>query len=162
MARPLTSDGGGDILNGRADWVYEEEIFNRNGQAYWWSPDSKYIAFLKFDDSPVSKFTLVNHLPTRLRFDEIPYPKAGDPNPIVKVGIVRVDGGLPNFVELPGYDPADTLISRVGWLPGSESVYIYVQNRTQTWLDVCVASIDGGPARKLFRDTTEAWVDDTG
>jgi dipeptidyl aminopeptidase/acylaminoacyl peptidase len=162
MARPLTTDGGGAILNGRADWVYEEEIFNRNGQAYWWSPDSKYIAFLRFDDSPVSKFTLVNHLPTRLKVDEIPYPKAGDPNPIVKVGIVDVERGTPHFVELPGYDPTDTLIARVGWVPGSESVYIYVQNRIQTWLDVCVANVDGGPARKLFRDTTAAWVDDTG
>ena len=49
------TDGGGDILNGKGDWVYEEEIFYRNGQAYWWSPDGKQIAFLRFDDGPVRR-----------------------------------------------------------------------------------------------------------
>ena len=62
--KQLTHDGGGDILNGKGDWVYEEEIFNRNGQAYWWSPDGKQIAFLRFDDAPVQRFNLVD-LPIR-------------------------------------------------------------------------------------------------
>ncbi|MFL5331128.1 MAG: DPP IV N-terminal domain-containing protein [Gemmataceae bacterium] len=157
--RPLTVDGGGPILNGRADWVYEEEIFNRNGQAYWWSPDSKHIAFMRFDDSPVKEFTVVNHLPTRLDVEKIPYPKAGDPNPTVKLGIVPAIGGPPVFAELP-YPAEDMLISGVGWFPDGKSAYVYVQNRTQTWLDVCQVPVNGGPVRKLFRETTKAWVDD--
>jgi len=152
MERPLTVDGGGNILNGRADWVYEEEIFERAGGAFWWSPDSKHIAFLRFDDSPVSQFTVVNHLPTRLNVEQIPYPKAGDPNPIVKLGIINVVGGPPVFVDLPGYDPADTLISRVGWLPDSRAAYCYVQNRTQTWMDVCLVPLNGGSVRSCSRD----------
>src|SRR5262249_22364916 len=61
--RQLTTDGGGKISNGKADWVYYEEIFDRNERAYWWSPDSKQIAFFRFDDAPVHEFTVVDNIP---------------------------------------------------------------------------------------------------
>jgi dipeptidyl-peptidase-4 len=161
--KALTTDGGGPILNGRADWVYEEEIFNRVAHPFWWSPDSTRIAFMRFDDTPVKAFTVVNHIPTRLNVEQVSYPKAGDPNPLVKLGIAAIDGTTPTFVDFTGYDPKDFLIARVGWTPDSKSVYCYVQNRVQSWLDVCLTSLEcTSPVRKLFRDTTRAWVDDTG
>jgi dipeptidyl-peptidase 4 len=58
--KQLTADGGSDVFNAKGDWVYEEEIFNRSGQAYWWSPDGKQLTFLRFDDTPVKKFNLVD------------------------------------------------------------------------------------------------------
>src|SRR5262249_43126386 len=61
--RALTTDGGGPVSNGKADWVYFEEIFRRNWQAYWWSPDSAHLAFLRFDDTPVPRFTVIDHIP---------------------------------------------------------------------------------------------------
>ena len=91
--KALTTDGGGVVFNGKGDWVYSEEIFNRGGRAYWWSPDSKSIAFLRFDDAPVKKFTIVDHLPTRLDVETQPYPKAGDPNPLASLHVVPVGGG---------------------------------------------------------------------
>lgn len=160
--KALTTDGGGEILNGKADWVYEEEVFDRRGKPFWWSPDSKAIAFMRFDDTPVPKFTIVNQIPTRLKVERESYPKAGDPNPLVKLGVVAVAGGEPRFIDLNGYDPADTLIVRAGWLPDSQSVYLYLMNRVQTWLDVCTAGAAGSPMKKLFRDTTPAWVDEPG
>src|SRR5262249_16951600 len=81
----LTKDGGGEILNGKADWVYEEEVFLRRGKPFWWSPDSTHIAYMRFDDTPVPKFTVVNQIPVHQRIEHISYPKAGDPNPLVKV-----------------------------------------------------------------------------
>lgn len=160
--RALTTDGGGAILNGKADWVYFEEVFDRNGKAYWWSPDGNSIAYLRFDDAPVHKFTLVNPLPLRQNVEAYPYPKAGDPNPQVTLHVVSTAGGDPIAVDLHNYSPSDSIICRVGWLPDSTKLYFYVQNRAQTWLDFCTSASSGGPVTKLFRETTKAWVNDPG
>ena len=113
--KQLTTDGGKDIFNAKGDWVYEEEIFNRNGKAYWWSPDGKQIAFLRFDDAPVKKFNLVDLMPVAGRLESYAYPKPGDPNPLVKIGVVSADGGKPTFLDMGDYKPEDTVIARVGW-----------------------------------------------
>jgi dipeptidyl aminopeptidase/acylaminoacyl peptidase len=160
--KQLTHDGGGDILNGKGDWVYEEEIFLRNGRAYWWSPDGKQLAFMRFDDAPVKKFTLVDTTQTRGRVETYPYPKAGDPNPLVSVGVVPADGGSPTFLDLGDYKPEDIVVSRVGWLPDSKGVFAYVQNRTQTWLDFVVWDTPAAKPRKVFREQAYAWVEDLG
>ena len=159
----LTRDGGGEILNAKGDWVYEEEIFNRNGRAYWWSPDGKQLAFLRFDDTPVKKFTIVDTAGTaRGRVETISYPKAGDPNPLVGIGVVRADGGTPAVLDLGEYPPKDIVISRVGWLPDSKGVFAYVQNRTQSWLDFVVWDTPDAKPRKVFREQGPAWVEDLG
>lgn len=160
--KALTSDGGGPILNGKADWVYEEEIFNRNEEAYRWSPDSKHIVFLRLDDTPVKNFAVVNHIPTRLNVENYPYPKAGDPNPLVKLGIVNIDGSEAKFVDLGDYKPDDMLIARIGWLPEGNSAYAYLTNRVQNFMDIIFAPVTGSPPQKVVHDTTKAWVDDTG
>jgi dipeptidyl-peptidase 4 len=160
----LTRDGGGSISNGKADWVYYEELFNRNHKAFWWSPDSAHIAFLHFDDSKVPKYTLID--PTqRAQSPEIDtYPKAGATNPSVKLGIASAGSDTLSWVDLSALAPPGDplLISRVGWLPDGKHAYFYLQDRVQTWLDVCTTGIEGGKPVKLLRDTTKAWVDDPG
>jgi dipeptidyl-peptidase-4 len=158
----LTTDGSDLISNGKADWVYFEELFERHWQAYWWSPDSKHLAFLRFDDKPVHQFTVVDQIPTRQKVEAAPYPKSGDPNPLVKLGIVSVAGGPVGWTNLGDYSETSSLLVRVGWTPDSEKVYFYVQDRAQTWLDYCTVSGEGGEPKRLFRETTKAWVDDPG
>jgi dipeptidyl aminopeptidase/acylaminoacyl peptidase len=158
----LTADGGQDVLNGKSDWVYEEEIFDRNGKAYWWSPDGTSLAFLHFDDAPVKKFNLIDLSAPTGRLVSYAYPKPGDPNPHVKIGVVSADGGKPAFLDMGDYKPEDTLIARVGWVAKSNTVYAYVQNRTQTWLDFVTWSAPDAKPKRLFRETTKAWVEDTG
>jgi dipeptidyl aminopeptidase/acylaminoacyl peptidase len=160
--KQLTTDGGGDVLNARGDWVYEEEIFNRNGKAYWWSPDGTRLAYLRFDDAPVKRFNLVNLNTPRGQLEAYPYPKAGDPNPAVRVGVVSASGGPPALLDLGDYNPDDLVIARVGWMPDSKSVFAYVQNRTQTWLDYAVWEAADAKPKQLFRETTKAWVEDLG
>jgi dipeptidyl-peptidase-4 len=162
VEKQLTTDGGGDILNARGDWVYEEEIFNRAGRAYWWSPDGTQLAFLRFDDAPVRKFNIVDLLPTRGKLETYPYPKPGDPNPLVCIGVVPAAGGKPVFLDMGKYVPEDTLVTRVGWLPDSKGVFAYVQNRTQTWLDFVVWKTPAAKPDAVIRDTTKAWVEDPG
>jgi dipeptidyl-peptidase 4 len=160
--RALTKDGSDTIFNGRADWVYYEEIFNRSRRAYWWSPDSTALVFLRFDDTPVKKFTVLDTLPVAQRSEATPYPKAGAPNPRVKVGIVPLGGGPVQWAALKKYPEDSTLIIRAGWLPDSDRVYFYAQDRTQTWLDFCTVGREGGEPATLFRDRTKAWTEDPG
>jgi len=160
--RALTTDGSALISNGKMDWVYWEEIGNRRGQAYWWSPDSSRLAFVRYDDTPVHKFAVIDHEPTRQKVEQGAYPKAGDPIPFVKLGIVSVAGGPVVFVDLDDYSEGSMLLTRAGWTPDSAKVFFYVQDRAQTWLDFCTAARTGGKPKRLFRDKTRAWVSDPG
>lgn len=160
--RRLTLGGGNRLRRGLADWVYGEEIFNRNDRAYWWSPDSAWIAFLEFDDRPVPAHTVVNDAQGERRVEPTPYPRSGEPNPHVRLGLVPVTGGDVKWTDLSNYDRDKMLISNVSWRPDSRAAIAYVQDRAQTWLDVVSVPVDGGTPRKLFRETTRAWVESTG
>ena len=61
----LTTDGSDVVFNAKMDWVYWEEIGNRVSNAYWWSPDSTHLAFVRYDDAPVHKFTVLDPMPLR-------------------------------------------------------------------------------------------------
>ena len=155
--RALTSDGNPELINGRLDWVYSEELYGRgNHRGYWWSPDSSRLAFLQFDEKPVPEYTLVDdttYHPSVQRWD---YPKAGDPNPTLRLGVVSVSGGPAHWIDTAKY--TDHLIVNVGWSPGGRLVF-HVQDRQQTWLDFNVADAETGAAQTLFRETTQAWVE---
>ena len=157
--RALTRNGGERLLNGKADWVYYEEVFNRNWQAYWWSPNSRYLAFFQTDNSPVKNFTLVNDLTPDPTVERTPYPRPGEPNPRVRLAIVEVAGSTPVFADLSDYDTEGHLITGVGWWPDNSAAYCFVQDRAQTWLDVCSVPVAGGKLTRLFRDRTKAWVE---
>jgi dipeptidyl-peptidase 4 len=180
--KQLTRDGTERIHNGYLVWVYEEELYGRgNNRGYWWSPDSKKIAFLRLDDTPVPRFVLSNEVPNDPVIEDTRYPKAGDPNPWVRLGIaditksslvpnvsripgsdrlpasVRRIGDAVQFVDISNYKPEDVLIGRVTWTPDSASVVFQAQNREQTFLDLNAASLDG-KVRKQFTETSPAWV----
>jgi dipeptidyl-peptidase-4 len=158
--RRLTTDGGPKILNGRLDWVYQEELYGRgNFEAYWWSPDSTMLAYLRLDENPVPEFTVVDHIPYYQNIEVTPYPKAGYPNPTVQLGIVNAAGGATRWVDTFKYHPADFLIVRVAWTPDGQRVVYQAQNREQTYLDLNLADARDGKSQTLFRDTTKAWVE---
>ena len=161
--RALTTDGGPALLNGKLDWLYQEEIYGRGRfRGYWWSPDSTRVAFLQLDERPVPEYTVVNHLPYRPQLEVTDYPKAGDPNPLVRVGVGAVAGGVPVWVDLASYAKTDILVVNVGWTPDSSQVVHQVQDREQTWLDLNLADATTGRARRILRETTKAWVNENG
>jgi dipeptidyl-peptidase-4 len=157
--RALTTDGTGLISNGQADWVYYEEIFGWDEKIYWWSPDSSAIAFIQFDDGPVNKFTIVNNTGKNQKMEQTPYPRAGEPNPNVRIGIVTTAGGPVRWIEMDDYLEGTYLITAAGWTPDSEKIFFFVQDRAQTWLDFNTASKQGGEPSRFFREKTQAWVD---
>ena len=159
----LTSDGRHEILNGKLDWLYQEEIYGRGRfRGYWWSPDSASLAFLQLDERPVPEYTIVDDLSYRPSVEVTDYPKAGDPNPLVKLGIVRVTGGAPLWVQLDAYAGGDILVVDVDWVPDSRSVVFQVQDREQTWLDLNLADPSTGRTARVLRETTPAWVNVNG
>ncbi len=88
----ITRDGNKNILNGYLAWVYEEELYGRGqNRGYWWSPDSKNIAFLRTDDSKVPMFVLADDTVIDQEIEDVGYPKAGDPNPEVILGIASIN-----------------------------------------------------------------------
>jgi dipeptidyl-peptidase-4 len=161
--RALTSDGGPQVLNGRLDWLYQEEIYGRGRfRAFWWSPDSTHLAFLRLDERPVPEYTVVDHLPYRPRLEVTDYPKAGDPNPLVTLGIAAAAAGETRWADLDAYAGTDILIVNVGWTPDGRKVVHQIQDREQTWLDLNLADRADGTSRRLLRETTPAWVNENG
>ena len=169
--RALTNDGSAEILNGQLDWLYQEEIYGRGDfKGYWWSPDSSRIAFLQLDERPVPEYTVTDHIPYRPVLEVTDYPKAGDANPGVRIGIATVVGGSAGgdagrdivWTDASAYAGTEIIAVEVSWTPDSRQVEHQIQNREQTWLDMNVADAATGRTRTLLRETTKAWVNNTG
>jgi len=148
----VTQDGSAKVRNGKMDWVYEEEIYGRGTtRAYWWSPDSSRLAFLRIDDSPVSTYITLDDISYDPKVETWLYPRAGDPNPTVKLAVVGSNGGRLESIDLSKYSGEDFLITRVAWNPANQLVY-EIENRTQSWLDLNVGQ------KTVFRETNKYWI----
>jgi dipeptidyl-peptidase-4 len=155
--KQLTSDGTNMIINGTSDWVYEEEFSLRDG--FHWSPDGQKIAYFQFDQSGVPEFALVNYTDTLYPvITRYPYPKAGQTNAAVRVGIVGAAGGPTLWVKAPG-DPRNIYIPRMDWAANSQEVILQHLNRLQNTNNVLLADAGTGKVRQMFRDQDGAWVD---
>jgi dipeptidyl-peptidase-4 len=153
--RRLTTDGSADVLNGKLDWVYQEEVYGRGKfRAHWWSPDSRKLAFLRLDEKDVPRHTVTDDIPQHPIVEVYPYPKAGDPNPKATLGVVSVSGGAPVWADVRTHAGRDFLIVDVSWTPESSQVAFQVQDREQTWLDLNLADAGTGATRRLLRETS--------
>jgi dipeptidyl-peptidase 4 len=153
----LTADGGDDIVNGTSDWVYEEEFDLRDG--FRWSPDSRAIAFWRFDTRGVPLFSLINNTdtlyPVVTRFK---YPKAGEANSAVQMGVVTVANGRTVWMKAAG-DPRQIYIPRMEWAGNSREVVFQQLNRLQNSNQVIVGDAATGNVRTVFTERDEAWVE---
>ena len=153
--RALTGEKDENLREGEADWVYTEEFSVRSG--YFWSADSKQIVFLQMDERRVPTYPITDWLPANPRVEEQKYPKPGDPNPEVRVGIVSAEGGKVRWITVG--EPQDReYIPRFGWVrPGL--VYLELLNRAQNKLELWFADASNGHARKMLTEyEPTAWV----
>lgn len=153
--KQLTEDKDENILNGEVDWVYAEELSVRSN--YFWSPDSKQLAFLQMNEKQVPTYPITDWLPTHPKVDLEKYPKAGDPNPIVRLGVVSAKGGKPKWISLT--NDADIYIPRFGWV--REGVlWAQVLNRAQDTMDLYFIEAKSGRSRKVLTESSlGSWVD---
>ncbi len=152
----LTTGGGEALLNGRLDWVYQEEIYGRGrgSRAFWWAPDSRRLAYLSLDDSKVPVFTLMDDRFQPQKMVPARYPKAGDPNPVARLGVADLEGRT-TWADNP-HAGQETLITRVGWDPQGCLMAI-TTDRTQTWAEF--RRYEGSASRLLVKEQGGAWVD---
>ncbi len=153
-AHQLTNDTDENILNGEVDWVYSEELSVRSN--YFWSPDSKEIAFLQMDEKLVPTYPITDWLPTHPKVEEEKYPKAGDPNPVVRLGVINAKGGKSKWITLT--KDTDNYVPRFGWV--REGVmWAEVLNRAQDTMELYFIEAKSGHSRKVLTESTpNAWV----
>ncbi len=153
----LTKDGGGNIINGTFDWVYEEELDDRDG--FRWSPDGKNIAYWQSDTKGVGTFYMINNVDSNYSVPiPLPYPKVGTSNSAVKVGVVSASGGSTKWFKVPG-DPRNNYIARMDYIPESEELMIQQLNRLQNTNTVWVGNTKTMALRNILTDKDEAFLD---
>jgi dipeptidyl-peptidase 4 len=152
----LTTDGQENVtLNGVNDWVYWEEIWNRDPEGYWWSPDGSRIAYYRFDETPVGVYPLVDDAPLYPQVTWQKYPKTGEPNPRVKIGVVELAGG--RMTWLATADP-DSYLARVAWTPRGDAVAVQRLNRDQTRLDLLRCAAADGACSTVLSEAWPTWI----
>ena len=152
--RRLTTDGSPTLLNAELDWVYPEEL--ELGTAHWWSPDSKSIAYLQFDVSREPVYPQIDLTGMRALLEPERYPRAGDPNAEVRLGVVAAGGGPTRWMDLG--ETRDSLRARFFWLPDSQGIAVERMNRVQNRLDLLVADAKTGESRVVLREKDPYWI----
>ncbi len=156
----LTTSGSDSVLNGILDWVYMEELFTRGDvRAHWWSPDGERLAFLEIREAPVPIFPIVDEVPIHPTTTLQRYPKAGDPNPVVRVGMVAAGGGAVTWADVDTRD--DSYIARVYWTGDGRAVAIEKLNRAQDKLTLLFADATTGRTVVVLEETSPTWVNVT-
>lgn len=154
-----TNDGSDVVYNGWASWVYFEEILGRPSayKAFWWSPDSKRIAYMRFDDSEVPVFPIYVSTGQHGYLENTRYPKAGDKNPEVKVGIVTAGEQGTVWAD---FDPrADQYFGTPFWMADSRSLWVQWMNRDQNNLTIYSVSPENGQKKVIHNESQPTWVD---
>ncbi len=153
-----TKDGRSNaIINGASDWVYEEEFALT--RAYEWSPDGRYLAFLRFDESQVKEFTMTFY--TNQAYPEhqtFKYPKVGEANALVQVFIHDVKSRKNKPIVL-GVE-ADSYTPRIQWTATPSQLCITHLNRHQNDLHLFLADARSGKVSTLLREQNPYYIDE--
>jgi dipeptidyl-peptidase-4 len=155
----ITHEETKGILNGYASWVYFEEIFGRPTQyrAFWWSPDSKYISFMRFDERKVPMFPIYNSDGQHGYIEETRYPKVGDPNPMVKIGWVAPTGG--NITWADFNEQEDQYFGWPIWNPNNNNMWLSWMDRGQNKLKIYELDMASGAKKEVYQEYQKTWID---
>ncbi len=156
--KQFTSDGlYNHIINGAPDWVYEEEF--SFSQGFYWSPDSKKIAFMKFDESNVREFQMEEFEGLYPDWYSFKYPKAGEDNSIVEIYVYNLENG--KTVKMDTGKETDIYLPRIAWTKDANVLAIQRLNRHQNHLEILAADATTGKSRVFYDDTNEYYIDIT-
>lgn len=152
---PITDDGAGLITWATAEFIAQEEMDRDTG--YWWSPDERYIAMTRVDESPVDivpRFEITGGGATMV---EQRYPRAGRPNAVVELYVRDLQGGGRVKVDLGSN--TDVYLARVNWSGDGKTLYVQRQSRDQKTLDLLSVDPTTGASRVILSQKAQAWVD---
>ncbi|MCK5000734.1 MAG: DPP IV N-terminal domain-containing protein, partial [Anaerohalosphaera sp.] len=150
----VTSDGTRKLRYGSASWVYGEELAQRD--AMWWSSNSKFMAFYKFDESKVKDFYLtMDQTEVYTKLDTEGYPKAGQPNPLANLLIYNMDTQRTVTVDC-GNDPNQYLFD-IKFRPDNSELLFRRTDRQQKRLEIVAANVNTGITRIVHTETQDTW-----
>lgn len=145
------------IINGAPDWVYEEEF--SFSQGFFWSPDSKKIAYFRFDESNVKEFQMEEFEGLYPDWYSFKYPKAGEDNSIVDVYVYDLESG--KSVKMDTGEETDIYLPRMKWTNDANTLAIQRLNRHQNHLEILAANATTGKSRVFYDETNEYYIDIT-
>ncbi|HTZ58207.1 MAG TPA: alpha/beta fold hydrolase [Acidobacteriaceae bacterium] len=156
-ANRLTDSQADTMLDGEVDWVYEEELDVRSN--YFWSPDSRRIAYLQMNEASVPEYPITDWIPTHASVVRQRYPQPGDPNPAVRIGVVGANGGRTRWINLP-IDGDNDYIPRFGWL-NSKTLWIETLTRDHKKLVLYFADPSGDQSKPVLTETDSKFLDES-
>ncbi|GAC1418717.1 MAG: S9 family peptidase [Flavisolibacter sp.] len=156
-SRPITSDGKWNlIINGNCDWVYEEEF--SFSKAFVWSPDSKYIAYYKFDESKVKEYAFTLFDSSYNKLYSYKYPKAGEENSKVEIHFYN----LATQTDIKAdFETGDIYIPRIKWTPTNDKLIVFWMNRHQDDLKLLMTDPASGQAQDIYEEKNKYYIDIT-
>ena len=156
--KQFTKDGlYNHIINGAPDWVYEEEF--SFSQGFYWSPDSKKIAYMKFDESNVREFQMEEFEGLYPDWYSFKYPKAGEDNSIVEIFVYDLESG--KTVKMDTGKETDIYLPRIAWTKDANVLAIQRLNRHQNHLEILAADATTGKSRVFYDETNDYYIDIT-
>lgn len=156
--KQFTNDGlYNHVINGAPDWVYEEEF--SFSQGFYWSPDSKKIAYYRFDESNVKEFQMEEFEGLYPDWYSFKYPKAGEDNSVVEVYVYDLATG--KSVKMDTGKETDIYLPRIGWTKDANTLAIQRLNRHQNHLEILAANATTGESRVFYDETNDCYIDIT-
>jgi dipeptidyl-peptidase 4 len=144
------------VYCGQVDWVYDEELDTRSN--YFWSPDSKDLAFLEMNESQVPEYPLTDWIPVHATVAEQRYPQPGDANPDVRVGVVSARGGRVSWIHVP-IEAGQDYIPRFGWV-NDKTLWIETLSRDQKHRALFFGDLNTGEARLVLEIKDDKFLDE--
>ncbi|MEJ7737867.1 MAG: S9 family peptidase [Chitinophagaceae bacterium] len=153
----FTRDGSETVYNGYASWVYFEEILGRASRykAFWWSPDNRHLCFMRFDDTEVPVFPIYHADGQRGFLERQHYPKVGDKNPQVKVGMVSVEDTVVVWSDFNEKD--DQYFGAPFWTPEGD-LWVQWMPRSQDELKIFSVELKTGLKKEIYREQQKTWI----
>lgn len=151
----LSSDGGGTVAYGMAEFVAQEEMARFTG--YWWAPDETRVAMQRYDEAPVALAKRFEIYADRTEVIEQRYPAAGTANALVELWIVPVAKPA-DKVQVDLGSERDIYLARVDWLPDSSKLALQRQSRDQKTLELQFAERTSGKTQMILSERSPHFV----
>ena len=157
VAVRLTDSQADTLLDGEVDWVYEEELDVRSN--YFWSPDSRRVAYLQMNEASVPEYPIEDWIPTHPTVDRQRYPQPGDSNPAVRIGVVGANGGRTKWINLPIASGND-YIPRFGWV-NPRTLWIETLARDHKKLTLYFADLATDGSKPVLASKDDKFLDES-
>lgn len=152
-----STEGTRKLINGTFDWVYEEELEDRDG--FRWSPDGRHIAYWQIDANKVKDYLMINTTDSTYPFViPVEYPVAGEPPSPYKIGVIDVASGATTWMDIPG-DPRNSYLPRMEWADNSGELILQQLNRKQNDSRLFLSNIATGRTREIYDEKDSAYIE---